>query len=341
MKILVVGDRIEDRYIFGRAERLCPEAPVPVIIPERTKNSDGGAALVVAQLEALGADVVAAYGSWSFKERYFVGSHLVCRVDKDSMGHMPIKFDDDDFDAFVVSDYGKGAMDRGLAAKLVETGKPLFVDAKHHWHWYAGSETTIFPNEHECLDETFTANHVVRKLGKNGCEHHNLWLPATVSEVVDVTGAGDIFMAGFVYAWSIQLQAEDCLRFANALAGESCRHIGTFVVPKAFAEAELGRLRASREPQPQTRDYSLGSIQSALQQQPAQDQQSASIAAQWSSLVVGCYSGVAGQIGSRDNPLDERIHPVSPSAPTGTSDAPAQEGPKTADLPDKIWPWEG
>lgn len=341
MKILVVGDRIEDRYIFGRAERLCPEAPVPVIISERTRNSDGGAALVVAQLEALGADVVAAYGSWSLKERYFVGSHLVCRVDKDSMGLMPIKFDDEDFDAFVVSDYGKGAMDRGLAAKLVETGKPLFVDAKHHWHWYAGAETTIFPNEHECLDETFTANHVVRKLGKNGCEHHNLWLPATVSEVVDVTGAGDIFMAGFVYAWSIQLQAEDCLRFANALAGESCRHIGTFVVPKAFAEAELGRLRASREPKPRTPGCSLDSIQSALQPMQCLDPLTSLVAERFGSLLGYCSTAVVGQIGSRDNPLDERIHPVSPSAPTGTSGAPAQEGPRTADLPDKIWPWEG
>jgi bifunctional ADP-heptose synthase (sugar kinase/adenylyltransferase) len=241
MKILVVGDLIEDRYIFGRATRLCPEAPVPVVVPTEERTSQGGAGLVAAQLQELGADVMVRFGSRSVKERVFAGNHLICRVDRDSLKVFPQdpKRSLEWCDAIVVSDYGKGAMDEGRAHKLVVAGKPLFVDAKHHWHWYKGPETMIFPNEKECLDETYTLDHVVRKLGANGCEHFNLWLPATVKEVVDVTGAGDIFMAGFVYAWSIQLPAEDCLRFANCLAGESCRHVGTYVVPRQFAEVVL------------------------------------------------------------------------------------------------------
>lgn len=340
MRILVVGDRIEDRYTFGEATRLCPEAPVPVIVPNRKLNSNGGAALVASQLVELGAEVVTSYGSWSFKERIFAGSHLVCRVDNDSVGLMPISIDEE-ADVIVVSDYGKGGIERALAHKIVETELPCFVDAKHHWHWYEGSNVTIFPNEHECLDETFMANQVVRKLGKNGCEHHNLWLPATVSEVVDVTGAGDIFMAGFVYAWSLQLLAEDCLRFANALAGESCRHIGTFVVPKAFAEAELDRLRASKGPAQPSPDCSLGSSPLELPLPPSFGQSSASLGEIFDSLLASCSQEAIGQIGDSRNPLDERIHPVSPSAPIGTSGAQAPMDRKTADLPDKIWPWEG
>ena len=44
--IAVVGDPMVDEYIFGRVERICPEAPVPVFIPERTERRQGGAANV-------------------------------------------------------------------------------------------------------------------------------------------------------------------------------------------------------------------------------------------------------------------------------------------------------
>jgi len=35
MKILVIGDSCKDVFIYGKANRLCPEAPVPVFIPQR------------------------------------------------------------------------------------------------------------------------------------------------------------------------------------------------------------------------------------------------------------------------------------------------------------------
>ena len=35
MKILVIGDSCKDVFIYGTANRLCPEAPVPVFIPKR------------------------------------------------------------------------------------------------------------------------------------------------------------------------------------------------------------------------------------------------------------------------------------------------------------------
>ena len=264
MKLLVVGDYIEDRYVFGTASRLCPEAPVPVIVPQSARFSPGGAGLVVEQLNELGADVVMFYGSHSVKERFFAGNHLILRVDNDSIGVQPgIPSDEhlEQVDAIVVSDYGKGAMTQGLAAKLIETGKPLFVDAKNTFWWYRGPNVWCFPNEYDMASGTFRAEdkQIVRKMGAKGCEMGKLQIPATVSEVVDVTGAGDIFMAGFVYAWTLQLPAEDCLRFANALAGESCRHIGTFVVGRAFAQAELDRLRASKESAPQNLASSPGS----------------------------------------------------------------------------------
>lgn len=57
MKALVVGDLMLDEYIFGRATRISPEAPVMVVRQEQTKNLPGGAANVARNLIAFGADV--------------------------------------------------------------------------------------------------------------------------------------------------------------------------------------------------------------------------------------------------------------------------------------------
>ena len=52
--IVVVGDLIVDEYIWGDAERISPEAPVPVVRVERTERRLGGSANVVRNLHALG-----------------------------------------------------------------------------------------------------------------------------------------------------------------------------------------------------------------------------------------------------------------------------------------------
>ncbi len=53
-KVLVVGDFMLDVYMYGDAERISPEAPVPVLKVTRTDYSCGGAGLVAANLCALG-----------------------------------------------------------------------------------------------------------------------------------------------------------------------------------------------------------------------------------------------------------------------------------------------
>jgi len=56
-KILVVGDLMLDEYIIGDAERLSPEAPVPVLLRRERKVGPGGAGNVVCNLRSLGAHV--------------------------------------------------------------------------------------------------------------------------------------------------------------------------------------------------------------------------------------------------------------------------------------------
>jgi D-beta-D-heptose 7-phosphate kinase/D-beta-D-heptose 1-phosphate adenosyltransferase len=59
-RVLVVGDVILDRYVFGFAERISQEAPVPILRVRNREERLGGAASVACMLSALGADVLLA-----------------------------------------------------------------------------------------------------------------------------------------------------------------------------------------------------------------------------------------------------------------------------------------
>ena len=53
-KILVVGDLMLDRYIFGSVDRISPEAPVPVVHVVSEESRPGGASNVALNIAALG-----------------------------------------------------------------------------------------------------------------------------------------------------------------------------------------------------------------------------------------------------------------------------------------------
>ena len=57
MHIVVLGDLMLDRYLWGMANRLSPEAAVPVVDFESQTDRLGGAGNVAANLTALGAHV--------------------------------------------------------------------------------------------------------------------------------------------------------------------------------------------------------------------------------------------------------------------------------------------
>ena len=55
MKVLIIGDVMVDSYIFGKVDRISPEAPVPVVNVQRKESRLGGAANVARNIKALGA----------------------------------------------------------------------------------------------------------------------------------------------------------------------------------------------------------------------------------------------------------------------------------------------
>ena len=57
-QVLVIGDLMLDRYWYGNAARISPEAPVPVVEVTRESHRLGGGANVANNIRALGANPV-------------------------------------------------------------------------------------------------------------------------------------------------------------------------------------------------------------------------------------------------------------------------------------------
>ena len=51
-KVLVVGDIMLDKYVFGHVDRISPEAPIPIISVKNTRLLEGGAGNVIKNLNS-------------------------------------------------------------------------------------------------------------------------------------------------------------------------------------------------------------------------------------------------------------------------------------------------
>ena len=59
-RVLVIGDVMADHYVWGKVERISPEAPIPVVHVQREEVKLGGAANVACNIAALGGKVTLA-----------------------------------------------------------------------------------------------------------------------------------------------------------------------------------------------------------------------------------------------------------------------------------------
>ena len=54
-RVMIIGDVMIDSYLWGKVERISPEAPVPVVTGTKEENRLGGAANVALNIQSLGA----------------------------------------------------------------------------------------------------------------------------------------------------------------------------------------------------------------------------------------------------------------------------------------------
>jgi len=55
LKVLVIGDAMIDNYLWGKVDRISPEAPIPIVTVTKQENRLGGAGNVSMNIQALGA----------------------------------------------------------------------------------------------------------------------------------------------------------------------------------------------------------------------------------------------------------------------------------------------
>ena len=82
LKVLVVGDIMIDAYLFGKVDRISPEAPVPVVAVNKKENRLGGAANVALNLVSLGAVPVLCSVIGDDKE----GDEMITLLNKNKIG---------------------------------------------------------------------------------------------------------------------------------------------------------------------------------------------------------------------------------------------------------------
>lgn len=258
-RIAVLGDGIHDVFVRGQVHRMSPEAPVPILSDCGPQDRrDGGAANVAAHLRALGHDVTLySLPSWPVKTRYMVGDRHILRVDvereprRDEQAHVWDRLRDDlavgAHDMLVVSDYHKGSVPQTEPRDGWPWGNfkgPCLADAKHDF-WRFDTFDVIKGNEHaqglhSYPTAVMLATAVVVTRGDMGCTLTTLTgdaalrvrrLPAASVHAIDVTGAGDTFMAYLAHHLTVSpADFEGACRLANAAAAVAVQHSGTYVV---------------------------------------------------------------------------------------------------------------
>jgi bifunctional ADP-heptose synthase (sugar kinase/adenylyltransferase) len=251
VKIHVIGECCTDIYVYGRCPRLSPEVPVPVFIEEKRVSAGGMAFNVVANLQALGAQCVLHTQPEAItKTRYVEDSrnHALLRLDDDP-DLTPYNFEDGygDGDAVVISDYNKGFLpaviiDR-IAAGCDGLKIPVFLDTKKPLDWWCRYATFVKVNMQEfeaskqfIYRTPWMTQKLVITMGKNGCWHANNHYPVEPVDVMDVAGAGDTFLAGFVMGYLRTHNVSEACRSANDCARSVVGRRGTAIlIPPDYA----------------------------------------------------------------------------------------------------------
>jgi D-beta-D-heptose 7-phosphate kinase / D-beta-D-heptose 1-phosphate adenosyltransferase len=262
MTIAIIGDVIDDEYWHGKSHRLSPEAPVPVISDVVKYHRLGGAGNVYQNLRNLTDDVFL-YDPESTKPhklRIFIDNYLITRIDTEN--YQPVEIDlsrlPENTKYCILSDYNKGILHNSLSIidKLNEKGILTIVDPKKKFDrykncWLLKTNKKEFEEEVNAkfydvdLEESlkqislkYNIPYIIITTGGgplffyNADENKVRKYETKVSNVIDVTGAGDVFIAVLTYLVSRGQKLEEAIDVANKAATLSVSKLGTYAITK-------------------------------------------------------------------------------------------------------------
>ena len=230
MKILVIGDSCVDEFIYCDIERICPEAPVPVLKPIKSSGNGGMADNVVENLKSLGAEVDIITNDQIIQKTRYIDNRsgqMVMRVDEhDKCERFKGPYETVDYDAIIISDYCKGFLTEQDIEAFAERAKcPVFLDTKKQLGKWCEDIDFIKINEFEhkknferLPNYPFILNKMIVTIGSKGCKYKDEIYPVPEVSVKDVSGAGDTFLAALVVAYLKDYDIKKAITFANECA---------------------------------------------------------------------------------------------------------------------------
>lgn len=254
-RFLVIGERCQDIFIYGSAKRLSPEAPVPVFVPQRTISNEGMAKNVYHNLIALidkGDEEVSVSVSINSAEKIrYVDektNHYFLRVDNGDNAYDRIQFDEillnmiDSADTIIISDYNKGFLTEDDILKIchnASTKTTIFLDSKKvltqdilQWIDYV----KMNEKEYEINDEAIGLilyeyeKKIIITQGNKGASYKDVLYETDSVVTMDVSGAGDTFMASLAYKYSMSYDIVDSIKFANQMSSEVVKKRGVSTI---------------------------------------------------------------------------------------------------------------
>ena len=248
--ILLIGDTCTDKFVYCKCERLCPEAPVPLLDIIKTKTNKGMAGNVEKNLEALGCSVeLITNKNYKniIKTRYVdeKTNHMFIRIDtksdlktyyKDYSSEINL----DNYSAVVISDYNKGFITEKEIEFISYNHPVTFLDTKKIIGEWARNIKFIKINRAEYnLSERYLSSkikkNVITTLGSGGAIYRDVQYDVKDVEIKDLSGAGDTFLAGLVSEFLKTNNIEESINFANMCATDVVQKQGVTVVSKYFS----------------------------------------------------------------------------------------------------------
>jgi len=244
-KILVIGDSCIDSYAYCKSTRLAPDKPVPVLEVLDTVNTPGMAYNVFRNVISLtsfpkGIDLLTNERYEDVVKTRYVdafSNHMFMRVDSlvniDRMKDNNIK---DGYDTVIISDYDKGFLTTEDIEYICTNHQQVFLDTKKILGNWANAARFIKINNYEYerskdyFQNISVQDRVIQTMGSEGCYYNGKQYPVEQAEVMDLSGAGDTFMAALAVKYTETGDIDSSITYANSCASRVVKKRGTTVV---------------------------------------------------------------------------------------------------------------
>ena len=240
-EILVIGETCRDVFVYCDSNRLCPEAPVPVLNIVDQRENPGMAGNVRRNIESLSGKTIDINTNTNWyeiaKTRYVhkESNHMFFRVDTtQSIPRIDVKNIDFDYDLIVISDYNKGFLLEEDIEYICANHPNVFIDTKILGPWvkdarYIKINDYEYRNSEPYLTEDIKYK-IIHTMGGKGSEFAGRKYPTKKVEVKDLSGAGDTFIAGLVVKYIETEDIEKSIKFANQCASKVVTQKGVAVI---------------------------------------------------------------------------------------------------------------